>query len=63
MIQQLEDRLIRKCPSRECNNEIRNYDYIGLGGVPWVRKFIYKCRRCGYIIKIEVPMPDDRGRY
>jgi hypothetical protein len=60
--QQLEDRLVRKCPSHECNNEYRNFDYVGVGGVPWRRKFIYQCRKCHYQMKIKVQMPDDRGR-
>jgi len=63
MTEKLEDRLVRKCPSHECNNVFRNYDFIRVCGVPWARKFLYECRKCGYQIKIKVKMPDDRGRY
>jgi hypothetical protein len=60
--EKLEDRMVRKCPSHECKDEFRNYDFIRESGVPWCRKFVYRCRKCGYTIKIPVVMPDDRGR-
>jgi len=60
----LEQKILRICPSKTCNNTRQTYVLIGIDGcVIWRKKAIYECLKCGYLYKFKLKMRDTRGRY
>jgi hypothetical protein len=50
---EIEEIIKRECSSRECNGQIRHFEYSGRNGV-FQAKLVYECTVCGKYIEIPV---------